>query len=139
MKITLRAIIAVLWSAGCVLGGIALTHPGTPARAAAVTQCDTGVSPACAGWQDTNTTSTVYQDLELLDHNGAPIWWCNNAGGCWTGNDKLGVTGASVFDEVIYMVSPDGVHGALVIDGKMLTARDIRMLHRMEAEYVRLP
>lgn len=117
-------------------GRAALAPPAraiaTTATAGTITPCPPDVTPACAGWQDTNA-ATVVQDLLLTDHNGAPIWWCNNAGGCWVGNDRLGVTGASVFDQAIYMSTTDGVHGQLVIGGHALTEQDLRFLLCLEA------
>jgi hypothetical protein len=101
------------------------------ANASAPIACPPNVSPACISWQDTNTTTPV-QDIELFDHNGSPIWWVNNTGGMWVGNDKLGITGASVFDQAAYLWSPDGTNGALVLSGQTLTASDISMLHSME-------
>lgn len=105
----------------------------TANSAAPVILCAAGVSPACFAYQDTNTTGGgCIQDFLLLDHNGSPIWWVNDCGGMWVGNDKNGVTGASVFDQAIYMSVPDGVHGALTIDGSPLTAADVRYLLSVE-------
>src|SRR5712691_9720753 len=73
----------------------ALTGAGALAQAASastpVTKCPVG--QPCVIWQDTNTTGGQ-QDIELIDHLGSPIFWCDNTGGCWVRNDKLGVTGS---------------------------------------------
>jgi hypothetical protein len=103
----------------------AATFPG---HTAAVTQnvtCPAG-NP-CVAWHDSGRGG-LQQDIILYDHQGAPIWWCNNAGGCWAGNDRLGVTGASPFDDAAYLTTSDGVHGELVIDGQKLDGKDIAFL-----------
>lgn len=100
-----------------------------PAAGVTATQCPAGQSPACAAWQDTNTSGPVVQDLLLLDHNGSPIYWCNNAGGCWVGNDRMGVTGSSVTDQAAYLSTTNGTNGELVIDGQVITAKDIEWIH----------
>jgi len=87
-----------------------------------VTKCPVGAT--CVTWQDTNTTGTQ-QDIELNDHLGNPIFWCNNLGGCWVGNDRLGVTGSSVFNLAAYLSTTNGTNGELVIDGQVLTGPDI--------------
>lgn len=108
---------------------LALVIAGTSwaaASAAAPVLCPIGST--CVTWQDQDS-ARVQQDLLLEDRNGSPVWWCNNAGGCWVGDDKLGVTGASVYDNAAYLaVSSNGVNGKLVIDGVTLDARDIAFL-----------
>lgn len=127
----LGALVAGAWTAGTF----------GPSRAAIVqaptVRCPAGVSPACASWQDTNTRKVV-QDLELFDHNKAPIWWCNNAGGCWVGSDRMGVTGKSVFDNAAYLFAPDGVHGVLVLDGKTLTSKLVLFLACLDTRSTRI-
>lgn len=129
-----REVVAWLTLAALAVVGVvvACNSPRAAARPAPpgvpVIRCVPDQSPACAAWQDTST-SQVVQDLELFDRNGAPIWWCNNAGGCWVGNDKMGVTGASVFDLAAYLSTTDGTHGELVIDGQVLTGKDIAWIH----------
>jgi hypothetical protein len=112
----------------------ALADPGTRARAAAastpVTKCAVGAT--CVTWQDTNTTGGQ-QDIELLDHLGSPIFWCNNSGGCWVGNDRLGVTGSSVFNSAAYLSTTNGTNGELVIDGHVLTGPDIQFVNCINA------
>jgi hypothetical protein len=104
----------------------ALTATGAFAQAASastpVTKCPVGAT--CVTWQDTNTTGTQ-QDIELNDHLGSPIVRCNNSGGCWVGNDRLGVTGSSVFNLAVYLSTTNGTNGELVIDGQVLTGSDI--------------
>jgi hypothetical protein len=104
---------------------------GSSARVGAITHCPVDVSP-CVAWQDTSA-SRVVQDFELLDRNGAPVFWCNNTGGCWVGNDRLGVTGSSVFDEGAYLTVLPGGKGALVLGRQVLTGQDIARLHALEA------
>ena len=120
------------WVSGAALAGLAvgmnISTVSASAPAAAVQQCPAGVSPACAGWQDTNG-KTLVQDLVLTDHNGAPVWWINDAGGMWVGNDRLGVTGKSVYDHAAYLAVPDGIHGQVVIGGRVLTAAGIRLVN----------
>lgn len=104
----------------------------TPAHAArtagpVTVACQAGRSPACVAWQD-HTRTRVVVDLELSDHAGAPIWWCLNAGGCWVGNDRSGVTGRNPRDLAAYLQAPDGVHGVLVLDGQVFTAADLRFV-----------
>ncbi len=107
----------------------ALAATGGLARAASastpVTKCPVGAT--CVTWQDTNTTG-VQQDIELLDHAGSPIFWCNKSGGCWVGNDRLGVTGSSVFNLAAYLSTTNGTNGELVIDGQVLTGPDIKFV-----------
>lgn len=103
----------------------------TPCNPSPGTLADGSPAPACAGWQDTNTT-TVDQDLLITDHTGAPEFWVSNAGGTWAGNDMLGITGKSVFSRVAYFTpSPDGLHGWLVLDGHVLTGRELAQLLRL--------
>jgi hypothetical protein len=103
---------------------------GALARAAAastpVTNCPVG--QPCVIWQDTNTTGGQ-QDIELFDHLGNPIFWCNNTGGRWVGNDRLGVTGSSVFNLAAYLSTTNGTNGELVIDGQVLTGPDIQFVN----------
>lgn len=125
-----RERIAWLLVTGLAVAGVVIAahEPAAAARPAPagvpVLQCPPGQSPACAAWQDQNSGQVV-QDLLLQDRNGAPVWWVNNAGGMWVGNDRLGVTGASVFDQAAYLSTSDGSHGVLVVDGQELTGNDI--------------
>lgn len=118
-----------LAAAAALLGAGYFAHsaPATRAAAPVTVQCAAGTSPACASWQDMNS-SKVVQDLELTDHTGAPIWWCLNAGGCWVGNDRLGVTGSSVYNEAAYLAVRNGRFGELVLGRQVLTSRSIRFL-----------
>lgn len=95
-----------------------------------VTKCPVGAT--CVTWQDTNTTG-VQQDIELNDHLSNPIFWCNNSGGCWVGNDRLGVTGSSVFNLAAYLSTTNGTNGELVIDGQVLTGPDIAFVNCLNA------
>jgi hypothetical protein len=113
-------------------GSRAPARAGTGARAQAaaastpVTNCPVG--QPCVIWQDTNATGGQ-QDIELFDHLGNPIFWCNNTGGCWVGNDRLGVTGSSVFNLAAYLSTTNGTNGELVIEGHILTAPDIKFVN----------
>ena len=111
----------------------ALTGAGALAQAASastpVTKCPVG--QPCVIWQDTNTTGGQ-QDIELIDHLGSPIFWCDNTGGCWVRNDKLGVTGSSVFNLAAYLSTTNGTNGELVLDGQVLTGSDIKFVNCLD-------
>jgi hypothetical protein len=112
----------------------ALAATGTFAQAASastpVTKCPVGAT--CVTWQDTNATG-VQQDIQLNDHLGNPIFWCNNSDDCWVGNDRLGVTGSSVFNLAAYLSTTNGTNGELVIDGQVLTGPDIAFVNCLKA------
>lgn len=112
----------------------ALSATGAFAQAASastpVTKCPVGAT--CVTWQDTNTTG-VQQDIQLNDHLGNPIFWCNNSVDCWVGNDRLGVTGSSVFNLAAYLSTTNGTNGELVIDGQVLTGPDIAFVNCLNA------
>lgn len=102
---------------------VAASWMAAPVSAATpVTKCPVGAT--CVTWEDTNS-STVQQDIELLNHAGDPVSWCNNAGGCWVGNDKYGVTGSSTSTLAAYLSTTNGTNGQLVVDGKSLTGPGI--------------
>ena len=117
-KLAVTTAVAALAAAGAFAQAAAASTP--------VTKCPVGAT--CVTWQDTNTTGTQ-QDIELNDHLGNPIFWCNNNGGCWVGNDRLGVTGSSVFNLAAYLSTTNGTNGQLVIDGKSLTAPDVTFIN----------
>jgi hypothetical protein len=52
----------------------------------------------------------------------------NNVGGCWVGNDRLSVTGSSVFNQAAYLSTTNGTNGELVIDGQVLNGPDIAFI-----------
>jgi hypothetical protein len=137
--------LAPLLAAGIILAGALSAGRPAPAVAApkAAVAAATAVpgSDICAGgvpclsMQD--QSSTVQSDLILYDKNGAPIFWCLNAGGCWVGNDKLGVTGFNPathgYALSVYLSNDaTGTHGQVVIDGQVFTAKDITYLHALE-------
>ncbi len=113
---------AVACAAVAVVAASWMAAPVSAATPTPVTRCPVGAT--CVTWQDTNT-STVQQDIELLNHGGDPVFWCNNAGGCWVGNDKVGVTGSNTATIAAYLSTTNGTNGQLVIDGKALTGSDI--------------
>lgn len=130
----LAAVVAALLAG--LLIGCAASAPAGAAPAVARGAC--ALAPHLACWQDENSTG-IDQDIEVFDHNGAPEFWINNAGGTWAGNDKLGVTGKSVFANVAYLTpTPDGLRGELVLDGQVLTATDIAELHMLERAHITL-
>jgi hypothetical protein len=118
-KVAVAAAAAALAATGA-LARAALASTPTP-----MTRCPVGAT--CVSWQDTNATG-VQQDIELFDHLSNPIFWCNNSGGCWVGNDRLGVTGSSVFNLAAYLSTTNGTNGELVIDGQALTGPDIQFV-----------
>jgi hypothetical protein len=115
---------AVAFAAAAV---VAVSFMSAPVSAATpVTHCPVGAT--CVTWEDTNS-STVQQDIELLNHVGDPVFWCNNAGGCWVGNDKFGVTGSNTSTKAAYLSTTNGTNGQLVIDGKSLTGSGIGFIN----------
>src|SRR5260221_186790 len=113
---------------------VALAAAGPFAQTASastpVTKCPVGAT--CVTLQDTNTAGSQ-KDIELRDHTGSLIFWCDNSGGCWVRNDKLGVTGSSVFNLAAYLSTTNGTNGELVIDGQVLTGPDITFIACLDA------
>ena len=109
---------------------VAPADTATPAASTPVTPCPVGAT--CVSWKDTNTTGSQ-KDIELLNHTGSLIYWCDNTGGCWVHNDKLGVTGSSVFNLAAYLSTTNGTNGELVIDGQVLTGPDIAFVNCLDA------
>jgi hypothetical protein len=117
-----RAVVAFALAVVVAVGWVA-----APASAATpVTHCPVGAT--CVTWQDTNS-STVQQDIELLNHAGDPVFWVNNAGGAWVGNDKFGVTGSKTSTMAAYLSTTNGTNGQLVIDGKSLNGSAVGFIN----------
>jgi hypothetical protein len=117
-----RAAVALALAVAAAVGWAA-----APVSAATpVTPCPVGAT--CVTWQDTNS-STVQQDIELFNHAGDPVFWVNNAGGAWVGNDKFGVTGSNTSTLAAYLSTTNGTNGQLVIDGKSLTGPGIGFIN----------
>lgn len=121
-KLAVTTAAAVLATSGAFAQAASASTP--------VTKCPVGAT--CVTWHDTNTTG-VQQDIQLNDHLGNPIFWCNNSHDCWVGNDRLGVTGSSVFNLAAYLSTTNGTNGELVIDGQVLTGPDIAFVNCLNA------